>query len=128
MSDATAGSMELPPQQGQYASAPKVAPDQVRQATTDSLRALMLIRNYRVRGHLHANLDPLGLVEKISHADLDPASYGFTKHDLDRPVFINYVLGLETASLDKGTDAEDSVVDSLGNGAEYCPAFHLCML
>ena len=99
MSDATAGSMQLPPQQVQYASVPKAAPDQVRQATTDSLRALMLIRNYRVRGHLHANLDPLGLVEKISHADLDPASYGFTKHDLDRPIFINYVLGLETASV-----------------------------
>src|SRR5690606_19269675 len=35
----------------------------VREATLDSLRALMLIRAYRVRGHLHANLDPLGLTE-----------------------------------------------------------------
>jgi len=99
MSDATAGVTQMTPPPGQYAPAPMAAPDQIRQATTDSLRALMLIRNYRVRGHLHANLDPLGLVEKISHADLDPASYGFTERDLDRPIFINYVLGLETASV-----------------------------
>ncbi len=99
MSDATAGFTQAPPQQGQFAPQPMAAPEQIRQATTDSLRALMLIRNYRVRGHLHANLDPLGLVDKISHADLDPASYGFTERDLDRPIFINYVLGLETASV-----------------------------
>ena len=99
MSDATAGVTQAPPHLGQYAPQPMAAPEQIRQATTDSLRALMLIRNYRVRGHLHANLDPLGLVEKHPHADLDPASYGFTERDLDRPIFINYVLGLETASV-----------------------------
>src|ERR1700761_7213663 len=48
------------------APAPKAAagglsPDQVRAATITSLRALMLIRSYRVRGHLEAQLDPLGL-------------------------------------------------------------------
>ena len=99
MSDATAGMTQAASPQAQYLPMPMALPDQIRQATTDSLRALMLIRNYRVRGHLHANLDPLGLVEKISHADLDPASYGFTERDLDRPIFINYVLGLETASI-----------------------------
>ena len=35
--------------------------EQVRAATIASLRALMLIRSYRVRGHLEARLDPLGL-------------------------------------------------------------------
>ena len=99
MSDATVGMTQAASPQAQYVPMPMALPDQIRQATTDSLRALMLIRNYRVRGHLHANLDPLGLVEKISHADLDPASYGFTERDLDRPIFINYVLGLETASI-----------------------------
>ena len=72
---------------------------QVRQATLDSLRALMLIRNYRVRGHLHAKLDPLGLQIPKSHAELDPRTFGFSEADFDRPMFINYVLGLETASL-----------------------------
>ena len=76
-----------------------VSAGQVRQATLDSLRALMLIRNYRVRGHLYAKLDPLGLQKQQSHAELDPRTFGFTEADMDRPMFINYVLGLETATL-----------------------------
>ncbi len=71
----------------------------VRSATLDSLRAIMLIRAYRIRGHLLADLDPLGLVEKEVHPELDPATYGFTPEDYDRPIFINNVLGLETATL-----------------------------
>ena len=68
---------------------------QVRAAALDSLRALMLIRAYRVRGHLEAQLDPLGLQVPKSHPELDPASYGFTPADLDRPIFIDNVLGYE---------------------------------
>ncbi|MFZ5608078.1 MAG: 2-oxoglutarate dehydrogenase E1 component [Pseudomonadota bacterium] len=71
----------------------------VRAATLDSLRALMMIRAYRVRGHLHANLDPLGLWERPPHAELDPATYGFGPDDMDRPIFIDHVLGLEMASI-----------------------------
>ena len=37
-------------------------------------------------------------------------------------------LGLETASLEKGTDTEEAVVHSVGNGAESSPASHLYML
>ncbi len=73
--------------------------DEVRRATLDSVRALMLIRVYRVRGHLIANFDPLGLEGKKYHPELDPQTWGFTEADLDRPIFINYVLGLETATL-----------------------------
>ncbi|GAB4360335.1 MAG: 2-oxoglutarate dehydrogenase E1 component [Kiloniellaceae bacterium] len=73
----------------------------VRAATLDSIRALMLIRAYRVRGHLEANLDPLGLKTIEPHPELDPRSYGFTEADMDRPIFIDNVLGLETASLRK---------------------------
>ncbi|MDP6565842.1 MAG: 2-oxoglutarate dehydrogenase E1 component, partial [Alphaproteobacteria bacterium] len=76
-----------------------VSAAQVRQATLDSLRALMLIRNFRVRGHLHAKLDPLGLQQMVSHSELDPHSFGFGDADLDRPIYINYVLGLENATL-----------------------------
>ncbi len=71
----------------------------VRSATLDSVRALMLIRAYRTRGHLLANLDPLNLQKKEIHPELDPATYGFQPEDYDRPIFINYVLGLETATL-----------------------------
>ena len=70
-----------------------LSPDQVRAATITSLRALMLIRSYRVRGHLEARLDPLGLIVPAPHAELDPKSYGFTEADMDRPVFIDNVLG-----------------------------------
>ena len=72
---------------------------QVRQAVLDSIRALMLIRAYRHRGHLAADLDPLGLSEPVPHPELDPKSYGFTDADMDRPVFIDNVLGLQTASI-----------------------------
>src|SRR5215471_5740200 len=73
----------------------------VQQATRDSVRALMLIRAYRVRGHLHANLDPLGLEPPKDSDELDPRSYGFTDGDLDRKIFINHVLGLEFATLNE---------------------------
>jgi 2-oxoglutarate dehydrogenase E1 component len=73
--------------------------DQVRAAIITSLRALMLIRSYRVRGHLEAKLDPLGLIHPASHAELDPKTYGFTEADMDKPIFIDNVLGRETATL-----------------------------
>jgi 2-oxoglutarate dehydrogenase E1 component len=71
----------------------------IRQATLDSISALMMIRVYRVRGHLIANFDPLGLEGRVQHSELNPASYGFTETDMDRPIFINNVLGLEVATL-----------------------------
>ena len=68
-------------------------------ATQDSIRALMLIRAYRVMGHLAADLDPLGLAERKVHKELQPETYGFTDADLDRPIFIDKVLGLEIATV-----------------------------
>ncbi len=85
---------------GHAAALPPVETADVRKATTDSLRALMLIRSYRVRGHLLANLDPLGIEKRVDHhPELDPAKYGFTEADMDRPIFIDGVLGLETATI-----------------------------
>jgi 2-oxoglutarate dehydrogenase E1 component len=74
-------------------------PAAIRLAVIDSIRALMMIRTYRVRGHLEARLDPLGLQVPKPHPELDPKSYGFTENDLDRPIFIDNVLGRETATL-----------------------------
>ena len=71
----------------------------IRAATLDSIRALMLIRSYRVRGHLIARFDPLGIEGNDYHPELDPKTYGFTDADMDRQIFIDFVLGLETASL-----------------------------
>ncbi|VBB69557.1 2-oxoglutarate dehydrogenase E1 component [invertebrate metagenome] len=71
----------------------------VRRHTLDSIRALMMIRVYRVRGHLIARLDPLGLHGEHYHPELDYHEYGFTEADLDREIFIDNVLGMETATL-----------------------------
>jgi 2-oxoglutarate dehydrogenase E1 component len=81
--------------------APAANADTIRAATRDSIRILMLIRAYRVRGHLIANLDPLRLDGEKHHPELDPASYGFTAEDYDREIFVDGVLGLETATLRK---------------------------
>jgi 2-oxoglutarate dehydrogenase E1 component len=81
------------------ATSVELAPDDVQRATRDSIRALMLIRAYRIRGHLHANLDPLGLEPRKDNEELDPRSYGFTEADFDRRIFLDNVLGLEFGSL-----------------------------
>jgi 2-oxoglutarate dehydrogenase E1 component len=77
----------------------KVPVGDLIQATRDSVRALMLIRAYRMRGHFHANLDPLGIEGVKDHEELDPKSYGFTDADLDRKIFIDNVIGLEYGTL-----------------------------
>jgi 2-oxoglutarate dehydrogenase E1 component len=71
----------------------------VERATRDSIRALMLIRAYRARGHFHANLDPLGLQPPNNEEELDPRTYGFTEADLDRPIFLDHVLGLDFGTI-----------------------------
>ena len=73
----------------------------VEQAAKDSVRAIMLIRAYRIRGHLIANLDPLDIQKKEEHPELKPETYGFTKKDYDRKIFLDGVLGLQNASLKK---------------------------
>ena len=73
--------------------------DQIQRAVLDSIRALMLIRAYRIRGHLVADLDPLGMRDHTTHPELDPKSYGFTDGDMDRPIFLDNVLGLQHASI-----------------------------
>jgi 2-oxoglutarate dehydrogenase E1 component len=72
---------------------------EIEQAANDSICAMMLIRTYRVRGHLAADLDPLGLVQREMPADLTPEFHGFTGAALDRPVWLGGALGLEKASV-----------------------------
>ncbi len=76
-----------------------ISQSDLQQATRDSVRALMMIRAYRMRGHLHANLDPLNLEPRKDHEELHPSSYGFTGADWDRKIFIDFVLGLEYATI-----------------------------
>ena len=92
----------------------------VQQATRDSIRALMLIRAYRIRGHFHAKLDPLGLEAEKNEAELDPRSYGFTEADLDRKIFLDKVLGLEFATLAR--DPRDPAPHLLPDARRRVPA------
>ena len=81
------------------AGTPASATD-VLQATRDSVRAIMMIRAYRMRGHLHAKLDPLGIAAPVEdYKELSPEAYGFTEADFDRKIFIDNVLGLEFATI-----------------------------
>ena len=72
---------------------------QTRAAVIDSLRALMIIRAYRIRGHLAADLDPLDMNNRDPLPELEPETYGFGPSDMDRPIFLDNVLGLQMASM-----------------------------
>jgi 2-oxoglutarate dehydrogenase E1 component len=80
-------------------------------AAGDSIRAMMLIRTYRVRGHLAAKLDPLGMTKQDLPPDLTPEYHGFTGAELDKPVYVGGTLGLNWTSV-------RAVVDILR--ANYC--------
>ena len=85
------------------AKAPAMDEKQMRQvadlAALDAVRAQQLIRAYRVRGHLLANLDPLGLEVPKMHPDLDPATYGFTAADMNKSIYLGGRLGMERGTL-----------------------------
>ncbi len=81
------------------AASADISAEAVRAAAHDSIRALMLIRSYRVRGHLQANLDPLGIEQAIQNPELTPEFYGFSGADLDRPIYLDGVLGLQTGTI-----------------------------
>jgi len=78
---------------------PIIRREDVIRAIDESNRAMMLIRTYRVRGHLAADLDPLGLYKRELPADLTPEYHGFGEADLDRPVYLGGTLGLQQASV-----------------------------
>ncbi len=95
--------MELPPAPAKpgkaFPGATDVSTDDVRKAADASIRAMTLIRTYRVRGHLAANLDPLGLSQRALPEDLKTEYYGFTDDQLDTPVYLGGTLGLQSATI-----------------------------
>ena len=74
-------------------------PKAMQEEALYAIRAQTLIRTYRVRGHLLATLDPLGIETPTMHADLDPTTYGFTEADHDRSIYLGGTFGLERATL-----------------------------
>ena len=73
--------------------------EEFRISTLDSIRALRLIRAFRINGHLIADLDPLGISEREYPQELDYKSYGFNELDLEKEIFIDGSLGLEKGKL-----------------------------
>ncbi|WP_394727464.1 2-oxoglutarate dehydrogenase E1 component [Altererythrobacter sp. GH1-8] len=69
-------------------------PKAIEQAAANSIKAMMLVRLYRVRGHMAANLDPLGLHDRGTPEDLTLKFHGFEGQE-DTEVFVGGVLGLE---------------------------------
>ena len=78
---------------------PNEAFNSFKNSTLDSIRALRLIRAFRINGHLIANLDPLEVAERDYHPELDYKSYGLQDSDFDKEIFIDGSLGLERATL-----------------------------
>jgi len=88
-----------PPAGTQAANIVQLDDERAKRVIRDHLRVIMLIRAYRVRGHLAAKLDPLGLVDGGYHPELDYRTYGFSDDDLNRQFYLDHVLGLEQATL-----------------------------
>ncbi|SMF62835.1 2-oxoglutarate dehydrogenase E1 component [Allosphingosinicella indica] len=97
--DPTQMTLDAPAKSGAKPAGKPLDSAAVEQAAEDSIRAMMLIRTYRVRGHLAADLDPLGLAHRDPPADLTPEFHGFTGEALDRPIYLGGTLGFETATV-----------------------------
>eukprot|EP00027_Filamoeba_sp_ATCC50430_P006055 CAMPEP_0168557048 /NCGR_PEP_ID=MMETSP0413-20121227/9210_1 /TAXON_ID=136452 /ORGANISM="Filamoeba nolandi, Strain NC-AS-23-1" /LENGTH=1036 /DNA_ID=CAMNT_0008588039 /DNA_START=93 /DNA_END=3203 /DNA_ORIENTATION=+ len=91
---APGAAFQLPPSSSRISSssAPQqsgqVDAEQLRRTITDSMRLLLLVRAYQVRGHVLANIDPLGLTQNSVPPELELSTYGFTESDLDREFYV----------------------------------------
>jgi len=70
----------------------------VRATALDSIRAIQLVRAYRVIGHLEADLDPLKITPRQPHPQLEASFYGFHDAEMDKPIYIAGVMGMDTAT------------------------------
>jgi len=66
-----------------------------------SVKAIALIRAYRIRGHLIANLDPLGMMERKYLHELHPDDHGFKKEDYNKKIYLNGYLDRDYASVNE---------------------------
>ena len=73
----------------------------LEQQKIDSIKAIALIRAYRIRGHLIANLDPLGLMKREYLNELHPSYHGFKKEDYDRKIYLDNYMDLGYASINE---------------------------
>ncbi len=74
-------------------------PSSLQEAAKNAIRASALVRAYRIRGHLIADLDPLGLLKREEHPELKPETYGFNNNDQNRKIFLDSPSGISSSSL-----------------------------
>jgi len=86
------------PKKGAAPAAALADGESVRATALDSIRAIQLVRAFRVIGHLEADLDPLGITPHQPHPQLDPSFYGFHEAEMDKPIYIAGVMGMDTAT------------------------------
>jgi 2-oxoglutarate dehydrogenase E1 component len=77
-----------------------VDPKAIESAANLSIAAMTLVRLYRVRGHMSADLDPLGLVDRTGPEDLTLAWHGLTGKE-NEDVYVGGVLGMEWTTVGK---------------------------
>jgi len=66
-----------------------------------SVKAIALIRAYRIRGHLIANLDPLGMMERKYLHELHPADHGFKKEDYNKKIYLHSYMDRDYATINE---------------------------
>ena len=66
-----------------------------------SVKAIALIRAYRIRGHLIAKLDPLNMLERKYLHDLHPKDHGFKTEDYKTQIYLNGYLDRPYANLNE---------------------------
>ena len=71
----------------------------IKENAKNSIRVSTLTRAYRIRGHMIANLDPLSLLKREEHSELKPETYGLSKKDENKKIFLDGTLGMETSNL-----------------------------
>ena len=80
------------------AAAAPVDGESIRATALESIRAVQMVRAYRVIGHLEADLDPLGITPRQPHPQLEPSFYGFHEAEMEKPIYIAGVMGMDTAT------------------------------
>ena len=84
-----------------YENGSKVIETNVEKGKEESVKAIALIRAYRIRGHLIANLDPLGMMERKYLEDLHPADHGFKKDDYNKKIYLGAYMDKGYASINE---------------------------
>jgi len=75
--------------------------DNYEKEKEQSVKAIAMIRAYRIRGHLIANLDPLEMMERKYLDELHPADHGFKKEDYNKKIYLGEYMDRNYATVNE---------------------------